>query len=43
MKEYRCKDCGRLLFKSDAPTGTVQTFCPRCRALRAVKLTPVAA
>lgn len=38
-REYRCKDCGKLLFKSDAPQGTVQAFCQRCRALRAVVLT----
>ena len=39
MKDYRCPECGRLLFKSDAAAGTIQTVCPRCRwAVRSVKI-----
>lgn len=34
MNEYRCPECGRLLFKSDAPSGTVQTVCKPCKAIR---------
>lgn len=38
MNEYRCPKCGKLLFKSDAPTGRVQAFCRPCGALRVVEL-----
>lgn len=38
LTEYRCPSCGKLLFKSDAPTGVVQTPCPRCRAVKLVKV-----
>lgn len=34
--EYHCPECGRLLFKSDASAGVVQTPCPKCRAIRTV-------
>lgn len=34
----RCPECGRLLFKTDLSTGTIQMFCKDCRALRIVRL-----
>jgi len=37
---YRCPSCGRLLFKSDAPAGTVQTNCPQCKRVRSVEVKP---
>jgi DNA-directed RNA polymerase subunit RPC12/RpoP len=37
---YRCPKCGKLLFKSDAPQGAVQVPCPRCGAIRLVKVGP---
>ena len=36
MKEYRCPECGRLLFKTDAAAGNVQTLCRECKAIRTV-------
>lgn len=40
LVEYKCPSCGKLLFKSDAPTGQVQLPCPRCRAVRLVSVRP---
>jgi phage FluMu protein Com len=34
VKDYRCPQCGRLLFKSDAPAGSVQIACEVCRKVR---------
>ena len=32
--EYRCKFCGKLLFKTTAPTKkTIYIVCPRCKKL----------
>lgn len=38
MRDYRCRKCGRLLFRSDAPRGRVQAICPdrRCRTAQVV-------
>ncbi len=30
MIEYRCKKCGRLLFKADIECGYIETKCPDC-------------
>jgi DNA-directed RNA polymerase subunit RPC12/RpoP len=38
MKDYRCPECGRLLFKSDTSSGTIQTYCKTCGALRIIHL-----
>jgi phage FluMu protein Com len=35
MNEYRCRKCGRLLFKADAD-GRVQIVCTRCNVLQIV-------
>jgi phage FluMu protein Com len=40
LTEYRCPTCQKLLFKSDAPTGVVQTPCPRCRSVKMVQVRP---
>jgi phage FluMu protein Com len=44
MREYRCRSCGRLLFRSPSPDphGRVEIVCPdrRCRAFQAVLLEP---
>ncbi len=34
----RCPVCSRLLFKTDAVVGTIQTYCKDCRAVRVVHL-----
>ena len=40
MKDYRCRKCGHLLFRSNAEQGQVQALCSdrRCRTLQVVRL-----
>src|SRR5262247_3030282 len=42
MREYRCRSCGRLLFRSPDQHGRVEIVCPdrRCRAIQTVFLEP---
>jgi phage FluMu protein Com len=37
---YRCPACGKLLFKSDAEAGQVETFCRLCKRVRTVAVKP---
>lgn len=40
MRDYRCRKCGHLLFRSNAGHGQVQALCSdrRCRTLQVVRL-----
>jgi phage FluMu protein Com len=40
MRDYRCRSCGRLLFRSPEPHGRVDIVCPerRCRVFQTVLL-----
>lgn len=40
VQPYRCPSCGKLLFKSDADAGRVETFCHQCKKLRVVEVRP---
>jgi phage FluMu protein Com len=42
MREYRCRSCGRLLFRSPDQKGRVDIVCPdrRCRVMQTVFLAP---
>jgi phage FluMu protein Com len=42
MREYRCKSCHRLLFRSPDRHGRVEIVCPdrRCRVIQTVYLEP---
>jgi formylmethanofuran dehydrogenase subunit E len=40
VKDYRCPQCNRLLFQSDAPAGNVKTVCRTCMGLKVVHLDP---
>jgi len=42
MREYRCRSCGRLLFRSPDQKGRVEIVCPdrRCRLTQTVFLEP---
>lgn len=43
VQPYRCPDCGKLLFKSDAEAGRVETFCRTCKTLVKLEVRPNAA
>jgi phage FluMu protein Com len=38
VQPYRCPTCGKLLFKSDADAGRVETYCRPCKVLRSIEL-----
>jgi phage FluMu protein Com len=38
VRPYRCPTCGKLLFKSDAEAGRVETRCRTCKVLRTINV-----
>ena len=38
MLEYRCKKCGRLLFKANLEKGEVETKCGKCGLLNVINI-----
>lgn len=42
LREYRCRRCHRLLFRSNGERGMVEAVCPdrRCKMMQTVRLEP---
>ena len=38
MLEYRCKKCGRLLFKADLEKCVIEVKCGKCGLLNVIKI-----
>lgn len=39
MKEYRCKNCGKLLFRVDKKTqGKIEVKCTKCKEINKIDL-----
>lgn len=36
LKEYRCPDCGKLLFKGDIHVAVIEIKCKRCKKISVI-------